>query len=106
MKLKGGFLPKIAGRPTSVVEDIPIPDKLFVSLNRKGVNYLPVVKNGSGIKQGEPLAEAAFDGGKLYLTSPAAGKVTLDKKEEQAVGIILETKETSEVTETGDKFKP
>jgi Na+-transporting NADH:ubiquinone oxidoreductase subunit A len=106
MKLKGGYLPKIAGRPSNIVEDIPVPDKLYISLERKGTIYSPIVKSGQQIKQGNPLAEAAFDGANLYIPAPATGKVTLDMKDKVAAGIILDVKDKKQAEGILDNFKP
>jgi Na+-transporting NADH:ubiquinone oxidoreductase subunit A len=106
MKFKGGFLPKISGRPSHTVENVPTPDKLYVNLIRKEGIYSPAVENGRTVKPGEPLAEIKFGEGKLFLPSPAAGKAFLNKKEEATVGIILERAETGESPEPLQVYTP
>ncbi len=91
MKMKGGFLPSIAGRPVHNVEELPLKKKLYITLKRGGKEYSPVVKHGQEIGFGEPLAELTIDGGKLSLPSPAAGKVALEEKAGVLDRIVLET---------------
>ena len=77
MRINGGYLPKITGRPSSIVEEIPPPRMLSVQLLRRGLSYEPVVKDGQSVEFGEVLAEASVPGGMLALPSPAAGKARL-----------------------------
>ncbi|MFC1781705.1 hypothetical protein ACFLZ8_05535 [Planctomycetota bacterium] len=35
LKILGGYLPNLAGRPSGIVEKIDLPEKLFIDLNRK-----------------------------------------------------------------------
>ena len=107
MKITGGHLPKIAGRPLSTVEEISPPDKLYISLNRCGVNYKPVVKSGQKINFGATLAVASITGGKLSLPSPASGKVLIDEGEDKVPHrLIIETAEKDITTGTYDKLQP
>lgn len=79
MKLPhGGFTPRIAGRPASNVEELSLSDTLQINLERRGLRYLPVVKNGQKIGFGDSLAVADTVGGKLSLPSPASGSVSFD----------------------------
>jgi Na(+)-translocating NADH:ubiquinone oxidoreductase A subunit len=77
MRIPGGYLPKIAGRPSSIVEEPPVARKLIVELQRGGLRYPAAVKNGQFVEFGEALAEASIPGAQLVLPSPAAGKVLL-----------------------------
>lgn len=81
MKIRGGYVPRIAGRPSSVVEEIALPERLAVSLMRRGTEYKPLVKAGEKVCRGSPLAEAPVEGGTLYLPSPATGIISADEKD-------------------------
>jgi len=78
LKIRGGYLPDLTGRPSSIVEKIDLPGKLFIDLNRGGIDYSPVVNDGQQVKFGDPIAEASVPGGKLGLPAPASGTVSLD----------------------------
>lgn len=78
LKIRGGYLPDLTGRPSSIVEKIDLPGKLFIDLNRGGIDYSPVVNDGQQVKFGDPLAKASVPGGKLGLPAPASGTVSLD----------------------------
>jgi len=106
MKIKGGFLPRIAGRPSHDVEELPLQKKLYITLKRGGQAYSPVVKQGQEIGFGEPLAEWQIDGGKLSLPSPAAGKVTLEEKDGVCTRIVLETAEQYKDSVIFKKYEP
>lgn len=75
MKLSGGYTPRIAGRPTSTVEEVPLPPLLRVPLSRHGAAYAAVAAEGDNVKLGTALGEARLDSGVLYIPSPAAGRV-------------------------------
>ncbi len=77
MKLQGGYLPNIPGRPSAVVEDIAVPAGLELPLNRDGLQYTPAVNDGATVAFGAPLAWAATAGGRIALPSPAAGTVLI-----------------------------
>ncbi len=77
MRMSGGYLPKIAGRPSSIVEETPLPQSLTVQLLRGGLRYSPAVKNGQTVEFGEVLAATTLGATELALPSPAAGKVML-----------------------------
>ncbi len=96
MKLSGGYLPKIAGRPSSVVEDIPVPDKLCINLQRGNLTYTPVVKNLQTVQFGQELASVLVEGGKLSLPSPAEGKIIITDNKTSSYSITLEVTEKSE----------
>ena len=78
VKIRGGHMPKIAGRPSSEVEQPSLPRKLKIDLRRCGVDYTPVVEDGQHVELGEPLANVRLTAGDLMLPSPATGKVFLD----------------------------
>lgn len=77
MKMRGGYLPRIAGRPESAVLEAPLPGTLFLDLQRHGLLYRPVVTEGQNVMFGARLAEADVDGGCLGLPAPAGGKVAV-----------------------------
>ncbi len=81
MKFQGGYLPKIAGRPLSIVDKIPVPDTLKINLKQNELLYSPTALENIIIKQGEPLAELEVKAGKLILPSPATGKISIKKDE-------------------------
>lgn len=83
MKIRGGYSPKIAGRPLSIVTELPLPQTLKINLTRKGLKYRPLVKPGQRVQLGQALAEAPHPGGLLYLPAPAAGKVSLSRLEDE-----------------------
>ena len=77
MKLPGrGFTPKIAGRPSREVFEVPSPPHLRVRLAQKGIVYTPLVRPGQSIGVGSALAQAEVNGGTIILPSPASGSVT------------------------------
>jgi Na(+)-translocating NADH:ubiquinone oxidoreductase A subunit len=80
MRIHGGYLPRIAGRPLSIVEELPLPRKLEVELHRGGLSYKPTIRDGQRVEFGEVIAEASSSGGVLGLPSPAAGKAFLSDK--------------------------
>jgi Na+-transporting NADH:ubiquinone oxidoreductase subunit A len=85
-------MPKIAGRPSGAVDDLTIPEKLLISLQRGDESYNTIVKNGQKIKFGDPIAEADISGGKIFLPAPVSGKVVIPKKnDEESHHIILES---------------
>jgi Na+-transporting NADH:ubiquinone oxidoreductase subunit A len=75
MKIHGGYLPKIIGRPSSSVEEVPLPQRLSVNLRRGGIDYAPVVKDGQRVEFGETLAATSVAEHRLCLPAPAAGTV-------------------------------
>jgi Na+-transporting NADH:ubiquinone oxidoreductase subunit A len=81
MKIKGGYLPKLAGCPAVSLEEIACPEQLSIDLLQQNITYTPVVDSGSTVAAGQKLAEAEIDGGKIGLPSPAAGIVTIEEGE-------------------------
>ena len=75
MKIPGGHLPRVAGRPSSVVTDAPPPEHLAISCLRKGLAYTPLVQAQQDVTLGAPLARADVHGGQLFLPAPASGRV-------------------------------
>ncbi len=94
MKVWGSYLPKIAGKPSGVVEDVAVPEKLYINLQRGGLTYTPVVENAQDVKFGQALAEVQVEGGKLSLPSPVSGKVFIEEKEDSPSMIVIEADET------------
>ncbi len=103
MKMAGGHLPKIAGRPSDDVETIPLPDKLLLSLVRNGVKYSPVVADGQQVQFGDPLAETVLEDQTLLLPAPASGTVAL---EEDADSLVLKVAPQQELMGRGEKLQP
>jgi len=96
MKLQGGYLPNIPGRPSAVVEDIAVPAGLELPLNRDGLQYTPAVNDGATVAFGAPLAWAATAGGRIALPSPAAGTVLITlagKKTEPHISLQVNHKQ-------------
>jgi Na+-transporting NADH:ubiquinone oxidoreductase subunit A len=107
MKLSGGHMPKIAGRPASTVREIPAPNTLYIPVEQGGLSYEPVVKNGQKIGFGDALAEVSISGGKLSLPAPAGGKVRIHKNDEgKAQQLIVETGGSEAITRMFDQLKP
>lgn len=106
VKIHGGHMPRIAGRPSSIVEELPLPGKLQLSLHRRGVNYTPIVEDGQEVEFGDPLAEASATGGTLSLPSPAAGRVSLYEAEEGPSRLILETTGSGTTNGKYERFQP
>ena len=105
MKLPhGGFTPRIAGRPASNVEDLSLSDTLQINLERRGLRYLPVVKNGQKVGFGESLAVADTVGGKLSLPSPASGSVSLDGDNPRQVTLERVTQDVG--AERNTRYEP
>jgi len=88
MKIKGGHLPKISGRPKSVVEEVFPPNILHITLEKGGVKYTVTVKNGQKVKFGDILAEAPIKGGKIALPAPSEGKISIEKTAEETTPVL------------------
>ena len=99
-------MPKIAGRPSSEVEQPSLPRKLEIYLRRCGVDYTPVVEDGQHVELGEPLANARLTAGDLILPSPATGKVFLDGEGEAHSHIVLETAADGSTGGKREQFRP
>ena len=107
MKIRGGYLPKISGRPSSKIDELPLADQLYISLIRGDVTYRSLVKDNQEVKFGDPLAEADIPGGKVLLPSPASGKVSMEKNRDgNASRIILDTLRDDDSYEVFGKLKP
>jgi electron transport complex protein RnfC len=107
MKISGGYALKIAGRPSSKVEEIPPPGTLLISLERDGLSYKPTVKSGKKVKYGDTLAEATVVGGKLALPAPSGGTVTLKGEEGEKPPLLsIKTDGSTEVAAVFDQLKP
>lgn len=75
MKIHGGYVPRIAGRPSSVVMEPTPPERLSITCRRRGLDYGPVVQAEQDVIFGEPLARADVAGGQLVLPSPVSGRI-------------------------------
>jgi Na+-transporting NADH:ubiquinone oxidoreductase subunit A len=106
MKIRGGFLPRISGRPSHDVEAVPVGKKLYITLKRGNREYSPVVKQGHKIGFGEPLAECRIEGGILSLPAPATGKAVLEEKEGKNTRIILENVVNDKSSPDFKKYEP
>ena len=93
MKLRGGYTPRIAGRPASAVEDVPLPATLSVGLLQHGIDYETAVREGARVQMGTPLAVAQMPSGTLHLPSPAAGRIVSVGQADgtQAATVCIET---------------
>ncbi|MCF6335385.1 MAG: hypothetical protein L3J12_06565, partial [Spirochaetales bacterium] len=96
MKTRGGYTPKISGRPSNILKKIPMSSFLSVDLRRNGRQYNPLVKEGQKIKIGDTIAETELSGSKeearknqqtLVLPSPADGTVHLIKNKETGINV-------------------
>ncbi|UCD56272.1 MAG: hypothetical protein JSV16_10585 [Candidatus Hydrogenedentota bacterium] len=107
MKFYGGYLPKLGGRPSSILDELPLPELLYLDLSRQGVKYTPVVREGERIGLGDTLAEAVNETGSLFLPSPAYGIVSLDGGNSgEAERIVLKTGDAFEQEGSGKRFQP
>lgn len=93
MKTRGGYTPRIAGRPLNTVEEVPLAPQLRVSLERHGAAYAPSVKEGDPVRLGTALAEGSLPSGSVYLPSPAAGRIVAVQtgESDRPATIALET---------------
>ena len=102
MKISGGYTPKIAGRPLGIVEELPLPRRLILGLNRQGLEYSAIVADGQKVEFGEPLAEISTKGGKLFLPATAAGTVRMAGGKDHRHLVLEEVKqETASVGNGG-----
>jgi Na(+)-translocating NADH:ubiquinone oxidoreductase A subunit len=105
VKIRGGHTPKIAGRPSSEVEDLTLPERLYLNLRRHGIDYTPVVQHGQKVRFGDSLAETVKAERTFILPSPAEGIISLDREEKDGTHrLMLEVSGT----ETGERkgFQP
>ncbi len=77
MKLQGGYLPAITGRPSSAIAEAAVPERLEFALRHHGLAYMPAVGDGDRVAFGEALAWAEVVGGRITLPAPAAGTVSI-----------------------------
>lgn len=76
MKLKGGYTPKIPGRPNSILKKVPMAPFLQIDLNRNGLLYEPSVRENSTVVPGDILMTASAGNDELrHIPSPAGGVV-------------------------------
>lgn len=106
MKLRGGYMPAIPGRPSRVVREIPVPERLTVDLAQAGVAYTPAVDDGAAVSFGAPLAWAEAAGGRIALPAPADGTVALEPSRGDRPGRIRLTVSDSTVRPVSPRFAP
>jgi hypothetical protein len=83
-----GFTPRISGRPSREVAEIPTPSQVTIELNRRGIEYSPVPGLGTGVSFGEPLGRIEIDGGVLDIPSPVSG--TIREIEEESGNLVID----------------
>ena len=77
MKLPGlGYTPRISGRPSRKVAEVPVPAFLRIELKKKDFGYIPLPRIGQSISTGESLGRAEKNGVALELPSPVSGRVS------------------------------
>jgi Na+-transporting NADH:ubiquinone oxidoreductase subunit A len=106
MKISGGHMPKIGGRPSASVEEFTLPQNLYISTQRGDLLYRPVVKNGQKIGLGGTLAEASVAGGTLSLPSPSAGEVTVREREGETPRIVIKIDGAPQSEGKYDRLQP
>ena len=98
MKTRGGYTPKISGRPSDILKKIPMSSVLKIDLWRNGRQYNPLVKEGQQVRIGDTIAETELSGSKeqagknqqtLVLPSPADGTVHLIKNKETGMTVSI-----------------
>lgn len=77
MKISGGYLPRIGGRPLGVVQDTSSQGRLKIDLVIGGIRFAPSVVTGQRVTSGEPIASAEATGGTIHMPAPAGGTVTV-----------------------------
>ncbi len=97
MKIRGGYTPRIAGRPASDVHEVALPEKLLLSLERNGTRYTSLVRAGQSVAFGDPVAEASVEGGTVQIPAPARGRVARGQADEGTIVIddLVPERETS-----------
>ncbi len=89
MNIKGGYSFEIAGRPSSVIEDVAVPLILTISLKRCGFHLKPIVKSGQSVEFGDILAETDGDVDPIIrIPSPASGTVSFDEEEQPLPSVL------------------
>ncbi len=106
MKLQGGYLPKIPGRPSAAIQDSAVPDRLVFPLSQGGLVYTSAVADGEKVEFGAPLAWAETGGGRLALPAPVAGVVSLLAGRAKSVSRILLKVGDAAVKATCKRYKP
>jgi len=87
MKIRGGYLPRLQGRPSSDVEECAPTKRLALPLLVRGIRYQPAVTEGQRVRFGDVLAtarwcrQASCEGGTVALPAPAAGRVSVETDE-------------------------
>ena len=101
MKIRGGYLPKIAGRPADELETVPCPEELSLDLLQNGIQYLPLVESGSSVSIGQSVAASDVTGGQLLLPAPAAGVVTIEESDGVPARLLLKCANKSDAADLG-----
>ena len=100
MEVRGGYLPRIQGRPSATVQEWPLPERLLLPLTVGDISYQPAVTSGQRVRFGDVLAAAQWsgranpDGNTLSLPAPAGGRVTVETNDRGCpVRLSLETED-------------
>jgi len=98
MNIRGGYVPRIQGRPSATVQEWPLPERLLLPLTVGGISYQPAVTSGQRVRFGDVLAVAQWSGGvdgdTLSLPAPAGGRVTVETNDRGCpVRLSLETED-------------
>ncbi len=89
MKIRGGYTFKLAGRPSSVIEDAAVPSTLSLRLQRHGFQLTPTVTHEQAVEFGDILAETDGEAGPvLKIPAPASGTVSLEQTETDSPGTL------------------
>jgi len=89
MKLAGGYMPRIPGRPDGAVDEVATGSRLCFPLVRAGVQYAPAVADGQAVVAGEPLARAEVAGGTLSMPAPVSGRVSVKTSDGGEPSVVL-----------------
>ncbi len=106
MKLQGGYLPKIPGRPSPAIEDAAVPARLDIPLVQHGLSYASAVKDGAKVEFGSALGWADVAGGRIVLPSPVAGLAQFIPATKTAAARISIQVSSTTSKATGKRFKP
>ena len=106
MKLQGGYLPRVPGRPSAAVRDIAVPERLVIPLNRHGLQYTPAINDGDAVSFGVPLAWAETAGGRVALPAPASGVVAITPAGKNSAPCMTLQVTDAQVKASGSKHTP
>lgn len=78
MRLRGGYVVKMAGKPGPLIETLPEPDELHLPLSSARFDFSELcVGDGERVHQGKALAKDPYNHG-VPLLAPCGGTVSLD----------------------------